>query len=90
VLSAKAASGAACCDDVPGVGTYDLKFDLVKKSILGPNFRPPAIQHPQEAFAPIYNPSYSLVERSIVTPKFYAMRVCSERKQNECAMGKGK
>jgi hypothetical protein len=37
-LSAKTASGAACCDDVPGVGTYDPNFWFVKKSVTGPVF----------------------------------------------------
>jgi hypothetical protein len=75
VLSAKTASGAVCCDDVPGVGTYDPQYFVVKQSVRVPVFRCPAVHQFQESFGNVYNPSFSLVERSVMTPKLHQAQV---------------
>ena len=70
-LSAKTASGAACCDDVPGVGTYDPNVSAIKKCVGVPLFPSPSIKQSHEDLSTFYNPCFSLVERRIVTPMFH-------------------
>jgi hypothetical protein len=82
-LSAKTASGAACCDDVPGVGTYDPSCHFFKKCVGVPVFHRPGIHLPEEAIGNIYNPCFSLVERSVTTPKFKPISIVFDRSNAE-------